>query len=245
MNRKSLRFWFFITLYTLVVTGSAYFFYSGEVPTPLQAPLAKIDERVHPPEVAYRLETIPCTEGRRGECQQLVMTVTDRTGTTTTIIDDTLTLRYEAAGGRGRSLELLSVAPAADQFYFEEVFSSSQPRQLFRLEGPQGAFTALPWKHSPFAGDRVSPSGRYVARAMADFSAVELFDIFTTTSSTPLRLSSEAETLAATACGFAGKSPNLTWLTENVLTVEIFAREPEGVRACAGPLLRTVTVVVE
>lgn len=243
---RVVRYWFFVTLYTLVVFVAAYLWQSGgEVPAPLAVPFTEIQERIHPPEITYRLVTVSCETGRRGECQHLVMDVADHTGTTTTILDGTLTERYESAGGRGSRLELLSVAPAADVFYLEEIFSSSQPRQLFRLEGASGTLTTLPWRHQPFAGDRISPAGRYLARASADFRAVEIFDLFTTTSSTPLRLAADTETLIATSCGFAGESPSFSWLTESTLSVEIFVSEPERAGACAGPLARTVSLVVE
>jgi hypothetical protein len=245
MKWQAPMMWFLAALAAGVVTGGVYYAYFGQFPRLFLDSLEKIDEQIHVPTTTYRLTSVVCVEGRRGECQQLLREVSTRTGTTSTVIDATLTERYEAAGGRGRSLALLTVAPAADRFYFEEIFSSSQPRQIFRLEGASGTLSVLPWKHNPFAGDRVSPGGRYAARVAADFSVVEIFDLFTTVSSTPLRLFGSTETLAATACGFAGKSPNLTWLTDSVLAVDVFTREPEGARSCAGPLLRTVTLVVE
>jgi hypothetical protein len=245
MRRKTLLYWILLIFYAGSITGTTYYLYSGQLPVPLLVSLKKIDEQIHAPTTTYRLTSFACVEGRRGECQQLIKEVSTDTGTMTTVIDATLTHRYEAAGGYGRALALLSVAPAADRFYFEEIFSSSQPRQIFRLEGASGTLSVLPWKHNPFAGDRVSPDGRYAARVADDFSVVEIFDLFTTVSSTPLRLFGSTETLAATACGFAGKSPNLTWRTDSVLAVEVFTREPEGARSCAGPFLRTVTLVVE
>jgi hypothetical protein len=247
MLTRTIRYWLFLSLYAAVITLGTYYWYTGYIPTYVSAPLTALEDQVHPPHVHYDLTTVTCSGGRTGTCQQLVRHSVDRhTGATTTVVvDETLTERYEAAGGRARVLALLASSDDKQYFYLEEQFPSSRPRQLYQLAMDTGTLTALPWTHDPFAGDRFSPHGRYVARAAPDFSAVEIFDVFTMVSSTPLRLASSTETLAATDCGFAGKSPNFSWRTDNVLTVAVYAREPETARSCAGPLLRTLTLVVE
>jgi len=246
MRNRGPQFWFFASLYAVAVTGGTYGWYSGTVPDFLRMPWSVIEKRVNPPSIEYYLTTVACTGGRSAECQQLVkQTVYHGSGTTTVVVDETLTERYEAAGGRAPSLTLLTNSPDGQYFYLEEQFPSSRPRQLYRLEGESGVLTVLSWSHNPFAGDRISQGGRYLARASADFTAIEFFDVFTLASGTPFRLSTSTETLASTECGFAGKNPRFTWVSEGVLSVDIFAREPVTAGACAGPLLRTVRVVVE
>lgn len=194
----------------------------------------------------YSLVTEECAGGIRGECLVLTRSVWDGAATTTTVLASDIADRYVAAGGKAKRLELGYVDTSADQYYFEEIFASQQPRVLYRFDRGSGEWSRRDgWKHNPFAGDRSSPDRRYYARATSDGVAVELFDVHSGATITPLTLVSSDETLWATDCGNQGAEPRLRWQNETALVVDVFTVGQKKGKVCAGPYLRSVTVVVE
>lgn len=226
----------------LVVAGTVLW-YQAQVPLrEVVAPLVS----ARTPVPVYGLIAEECTGGIRGECLVLTRSVWDGIATTTTVLAPDIADRYIAAGGKAKRLELGYVDAGADLYYFEEIFASQQPRVLYRFDRASGDWSKRDnWKHNPFAGDRSSPDRRYYARSAVDGVAIELFDVRSGATTTPLRLTSSDETLWATDCGNQGAEPRLHWQNETTLVVDVFAAGPKKGKVCAGPYLRSVTLVVE
>lgn len=227
----------------VLVIAAAVFWYQAKVPLrEVVAPL--VSARVPGP--VYALVADECEGGIRGECLALARSVWDGNATTTTVLASGIADRYVASGGKAKRLELGYVDPAIDQYYFEEIFASQQPRSLYRFDRASDEWNKLAhWKHNPFAGDRSSPDRRYYARATTDGEAVELFDVVSGATTTPLRLADATETLWATECGNQGAEPRLRWQSDRTLIVDVFVAAQKKGKVCAGLFLRSVTLVVE
>jgi hypothetical protein len=193
----------------------------------------------------YALVTRPCEESRAGACQDLVQRALDQAGSSTERVVATLTPRYEARGGRAHSLELLTLRSQDSHLFLAENFPSDRARQVWQFDMATGSLEPLGLDYNPFAGDRVSPAGQYIVTTTEDFQALELVTLRNGATTTPFRLADPDETLSATTCGYGGKVPNLAWLSDTTIQVEIFSVSPERSGDCAGPSRRTVAVVVE
>lgn len=241
-TRKQERVFIFSTLGVLLLAGGIFWYRTmfsiGDVVAPLVSAGA--------PEPVYELVSKECDGGIRGECLWLTTSAWDGTATTTTVLADDIADRYVSAGGKARRLELGYVNQEDEQYFFEEVYASQQSRFLYRLDQKDSSWTKLSgWRHDPFAGDRSAPGGRYYSRVTADGREVELFDVMSLATTTPLKLTSDEETLWATDCGNQGPEPRLHWQNDTTLTVDVFAVGKKAGKVCAGPFLRSVTLVVE
>lgn len=242
LTRKQER-WFAGVLVGVLVAAGVILWYRAHVPLrEVVVPLVS----ARTPAPVYSLKAEECAGGIRGECLLLTKSVWGGDATTTTVLAPDIADRYVAAGGKAKRLELGYVDEAVDQYYFEEIFASQQPRTLYRFDRVSGEWSKRDgWKHNPFAGDRSSPDRRYYARATDNGVAVELFDVRSGATTTPLRLTAADETLWATDCGNQGVEPRLRWQSHTTLVVDVFAVGQKKGKVCAGPFLRSVTIVVE
>lgn len=242
-SRKQERVFVFGALAILILAGGIFWYRTTVTFSEAVAPLVSASGRG----VVYELVKEDCYGGIRGECLVLLSYLKEDASTSTVRIADDIADLYVAAGGKARRLELGYVDAAAKRFYFEEVFASKQKRSLYVYDNNDHSWSKLSgWQHDPFLGDRSAPLGRYYVRAAKDGLSVELFDVVTTSSSTPFKLANSEETLWATDCGSGGEpEPRLQWQNDSTLTIDVFAAKKDSAQACAGAFLRTVTLVVE